>query len=56
MAFKATPDGQPQKLAAARFVSLSRDGKIIFQRDQPGDTAVAWTSDGHQPLGPGFGF
>ena len=56
MAFKATPDGQPQKLAAARFVSLTRDGKIILQRDQPGDTAVEWTSDGPQPLGPGFGF
>lgn len=50
LAFKATPDGQPQKLAAARFVSLSRDGKTIFSRETPADVALEWTSDGPQRL------
>lgn len=50
LAFKATPDGQPQKLAAARFVSLSRDGKTIFSRETPADVALEWTTDGPQRL------
>jgi hypothetical protein len=52
MAFKATPDGQPQKLAAARFVSLARDGQILLRRDTPADTVVEWTKDGLRSLSP----
>lgn len=55
LAFKAAPDGTPQKLAAARFVSLERDGKIILQRDTPADTAVEWTNGRVRPLATGLG-
>lgn len=55
LAFKAAPNGTPQKLAAARFVSLERDGKIILQRDTPADTAVEWTNGRARPLATGLG-
>lgn len=55
LAFKATPDGSPLKLAAPRFVSLERDGKMILQRNQPADTAVEWTSGEARPLAEGLG-
>ena len=46
MAFKATPEGQPQKLAAAQFVSLARDGQLIISKDNPADAVLEWASDG----------
>ena len=55
MAFKATPDGQPQKLAAARFVSLSRDGQTILSRETPVDIAVEWTDGGPHSLSAALG-
>jgi len=51
VAFKASPEGNPEKLAAARLVSLSRDGTNIYAPPQPADTAIAWTSSGIQTLG-----
>ena len=45
MAFKATPDGQPEKLAAAQFVSLTRDGQLLISRENPADVVMEWTAN-----------
>ena len=50
VAFKASPEGNPVKLAAARLVSLSRDGENLYAPKTPSDTAIEWTTSGIRPL------
>jgi hypothetical protein len=56
VAFKASSEGKdgkegnPEKLAAARLVSLSRDGTTLYAPPQPADTAIEWTPAGIRPL------